>query len=518
MVLSAEDCAKTVALVEDERSQWYVARTGTNIRRPGCGGKRKTTAKDDQFLVLNTQRNRHSTSVETKNQLREVRGQFDEELTGNQAVDLHMIQNMLEVSKIDNDQNNIVALVIKEEEETKPKAAGAVNLQGETADNSILYSASSPLNNNLGAMLYSSEALLLQTNVTSVYLEEAVYTRFDNREEITRLITTIPFENGRITLRFKFTWLNDYWHFTLIEGLVKNKDNIIEFNLTPNRNIKAPRHVSFHCEEETVFTDLVNDVRLFLFNLRVQPDVQNHNQFDEAYDCSLNDHENRFKRKVEDESSSTTIETPYEEPTGDPILYSAAFPTSKDIEAMIYSSKPPLLKMNSSFINLGDATLSGIDVRNTYTRLNVLIPVENAKIWLRFKFPWLSSYWYLTSVEVQFISGADTKQYNLTLNQEITAPRHFSYHCGGQITFVDTENDIELNLYEVQAQPDAFRHRFSDAYNCVPFTTGPLWSGLFVAFILIVGLIFGLVALDNIKTMDKFDNHKTKQLSITVSE
>lgn len=92
MILSAEDCAKAVALVEDGRSQRYVARvlnvsrstvqrvlerfreTGRNARRPGCGRKRKTTANDDRFLVLNTLRNRHLTSVETRNQLREVRG------------------------------------------------------------------------------------------------------------------------------------------------------------------------------------------------------------------------------------------------------------------------------------------------------------------------------------------------------------------------------------------------------------------------------------------------------------
>ncbi|KAF2888980.1 hypothetical protein ILUMI_17193 [Ignelater luminosus] len=92
MVLSAEDCAKDVALVEDGRSQRYVARvlnvshstiqrvlarfrdTGRFIRRPGCDGKRKTTANNDRFLVFNTPRNCHLTSVETKNQLREVRG------------------------------------------------------------------------------------------------------------------------------------------------------------------------------------------------------------------------------------------------------------------------------------------------------------------------------------------------------------------------------------------------------------------------------------------------------------
>jgi transposase len=92
MVLSAEDCAKAVALVEDGRSQRYVARmlnvslstiqrvlerfqaTGRNTRRAGSGRKRKTAAIDDRFLVVSTLRNRQLTSVMTQNRLREVRG------------------------------------------------------------------------------------------------------------------------------------------------------------------------------------------------------------------------------------------------------------------------------------------------------------------------------------------------------------------------------------------------------------------------------------------------------------
>lgn len=92
MRLSAEDSAKAVALVEDGRSLRYVARllhcthtavrkcvqrfreTGRNTRRPGSGKKRKTTAADDRFVTLRMLRNRTSTSVEARNQLREVRG------------------------------------------------------------------------------------------------------------------------------------------------------------------------------------------------------------------------------------------------------------------------------------------------------------------------------------------------------------------------------------------------------------------------------------------------------------
>lgn len=69
----------------------------------------------------------------------------------------------------------------------------------------------------------------------------------------------------------------------------------------------------------------------------------------------------------------------------------------------------------------------------------------------------------------------------------------------------------------MQVQPVTKDRRFGDAYNCVPFTTAPIWSGLFVTALLCLGLLVGLSALGSIKTMDKFDNSKTKQLTITVA-
>lgn len=137
------------------------------------------------------------------------------------------------------------------------------------------------------------------------------------------------------------------------------------------------------------------------------------------------------------------------------------------------------------------------------------------QVTLRFKFPWQSGYWSLFSVEYV---GIDAKQYNLTLASPITAPRYFSYHCGGELVFRDAENGVELSVYDIQAQPDSRRHRFGSAYDCVPFTTAPIWSGIFTVFVLLLGLTVGLVMLGSIKTMDKFDNHKTKQLTITVWE
>ncbi|KAK4875017.1 hypothetical protein RN001_011439 [Aquatica leii] len=225
------------------------------------------------------------------------------------------------------------------------------------------------------------------------------------------------------------------------------------------------------------------------------------------------DNDKRLKRS----SSSVELLETYQEPINGPIVYSAVLPADKTVEAIIYSSKPPLLKTNASTIILGATNRTNLDIRDSYTRLIANIPVENGKISLRFKFYWISSYWYINSVEVEFVD-AQIKTYNLTMNQELTAPRRFSYHCGGSAVFTDVENSIELHLFDVQAQPDAHNHRFNDAYNCVPFTTVPILSGIFVTFILEIGLIVGLTAINSIKTMDKFDNHKTKQLTITVWE
>lgn len=226
----------------------------------------------------------------------------------------------------------------------------------------------------------------------------------------------------------------------------------------------------------------------------------------------------RLKRKANNSTTGTeNTETPYIEPITEPVLYSAVSPSNNHIEAMIYSSKPLFLKTKVSYIVLGEATINTMDIRDSYTRLIAKIRTENGKVSLKFKFNWLSGYWFMNSIEVE-IFDVQTRQYNLTLSKDLSAPRWFSYHCGGEAIFTDIEKDVELYLYDVQAQPDVRNHRFSDAYNCVPFSTAPILSGLFVSSILVIGLAFGLSALGSIKTMDKFDNHKTKQLCITIWE
>lgn len=91
MPLSVTDVARIVALIEDGRSQRYVSETlgkprttvqdawnrymetGNFNRRVGSGRKRKTSAIDDRFIVLNALRNRRTTAVHNQHLLQTVR-------------------------------------------------------------------------------------------------------------------------------------------------------------------------------------------------------------------------------------------------------------------------------------------------------------------------------------------------------------------------------------------------------------------------------------------------------------
>lgn len=207
---------------------------------------------------------------------------------------------------------------------------------------------------------------------------------------------------------------------------------------------------------------------------------------------------NRFKR------AATTEPSKDETPKG--VLF-----TNKEV--MIYSAQPPLLTINNDSVLLEKASSVTVDKRDI-VRVSVNVPVGEVKYNLKFKFYWQSGYWYFLNLEVM---GTDSKTYNLTSNRVISAAKRFSYHCGGTTRF-SNDDSISIEFYNFQVQLDAINTKFDDAYDCVHFTTPAIWSGLFVSFMLLIVLTLGIAALGSIKTMDKFDNSKTKQLNITVSE
>lgn len=70
-----------------------------------------------------------------------------------------------------------------------------------------------------------------------------------------------------------------------------------------------------------------------------------------------------------------------------------------------------------------------------------------------------------------------------------------------------------------QVQPLMVEQRqFSDAYDCVGFTTAPIWSGIFVSTIFLSVIMLALLCILEIKTPNKFESSRGKQLTFTVQE
>ncbi|XP_066253268.1 uncharacterized protein [Euwallacea similis] len=222
----------------------------------------------------------------------------------------------------------------------------------------------------------------------------------------------------------------------------------------------------------------------------------------------------RRKRNADDEAAAvTTIKENVEEKGY--VIYIGESKTKEF--ALLYSSKPLQLTISNTTRYLGNTDNSLITVDK---RLNIPVALpEKSKVILRFGISWVSGYWYLQTARVELIEESNpSTKYDLTTDENIMAPAHFSYHCNGQSVFSDQASGTKLTIFDLQVQIDAKKARFGDANDCVPFTTAPIWSGLFVTTILGLGLIVAITALMDIKTMDKFDSQATKNLAITVME
>ncbi|KAJ8977105.1 hypothetical protein NQ317_008451 [Molorchus minor] len=126
-------------------------------------------------------------------------------------------------------------------------------------------------------------------------------------------------------------------------------------------------------------------------------------------------------------------------------------------------------------------------------------------------------YWQLTGLVANYSSSVHNLTSSISDIYAPYSPTSFSYHCGDQV-FTDSAN-FELDITYFQVQPffngTGIVTRFSDAYDCVGFTSVPIWSGLFVSSILLLIMTFGLVMIMDIRTMDKFDDPKGKTITIT---
>ncbi|XP_012547044.2 uncharacterized protein LOC101739289 isoform X1 [Bombyx mori] len=202
-------------------------------------------------------------------------------------------------------------------------------------------------------------------------------------------------------------------------------------------------------------------------------------------------------------------------------LYNATGPPGKG--ALLYSSGWPELRLaNGKRVVLsnqvGECTVKP-------TRLYTMLVVKFAdgdsrdKITLEFSFKQSAGWWTAVGVEVIF-GSLETSGLNLKAPAPPDAPSAVlgrSYHCSQPLVYTSDEAILRLPDVQMQIFMDS-TERFADAFDCIGFTTVPIWSGLMVSFIMLLGLAVSVCMIMDIKTMDRFESNRSKQLTITVNE
>ncbi|VEN50451.1 unnamed protein product [Callosobruchus maculatus] len=152
------------------------------------------------------------------------------------------------------------------------------------------------------------------------------------------------------------------------------------------------------------------------------------------------------------------------------------------------------------------------DFSSVFTNESLTLTFKGGKVEVSFNFNNSNGYYELVEpVELQI----DSTVHKITSSSEMYAPNSFSYHCGDQVF-----SNGNFSLFFTDFQVELFfgslpnKTMFSDAYDCVGFTSVPIWSGLFVTSILLFIMTFGITMMMDIRTMDRFDDAKGKTITI----
>ncbi|KAL7289921.1 hypothetical protein TKK_0016308 [Trichogramma kaykai] len=117
----------------------------------------------------------------------------------------------------------------------------------------------------------------------------------------------------------------------------------------------------------------------------------------------------------------------------------------------------------------------------------------------------------------------DSKTVFLKSNEDIYFPYNTSYHCGTDNLFTylskanNTVDKITVTIKNMQVQMNATKFG-DDVWDCSGYFSAPIWTGIFVTFILAMIMIWGISMLMDIHTMDRFDDPKGKTITITAQE
>lgn len=158
--------------------------------------------------------------------------------------------------------------------------------------------------------------------------------------------------------------------------------------------------------------------------------------------------------------------------------------------------------------------------KNSATRITVDIKSEYSVSFV-FDFDESTTYWHLNAAESTF---KDQKPINLSL--QIGAPKEFSFSCSSDIYFAEKDDKSDISgvyfeRFQIQLKfgddTQSF-DKFADSYDCTGFTSIPIWSGLFITFLLLGIVAAGISYIMDIRTMDRFDDPKGKTITVTATE
>lgn len=173
------------------------------------------------------------------------------------------------------------------------------------------------------------------------------------------------------------------------------------------------------------------------------------------------------------------------------------------------------VKQNAISLPSSKATaLTRIDTDNTLILTIDFSDIEEIdSLMLDFFFPVKNmGYYTLKKVNYKTSSMSDSLETKL----DIYFPYNFSYHCSQNVVFIN--DTVYLNLTDMQVQIDSKDATFNDAYDCVGFTSIPIWTGIFVTSLLTLIMAWGLTMIMDIRTMDRFDDPKGKTITISAAE
>lgn len=136
--------------------------------------------------------------------------------------------------------------------------------------------------------------------------------------------------------------------------------------------------------------------------------------------------------------------------------------------------------------------------------------------------------YYLELANIQVCFGFALLSHAIHYDDERIVSRIFTYHIEcyegtlmkHTIIFTYSWICIYLIFFSIyfQVQVDVGVKRFNDSYDCIGFTSAPIWSGVFVSFIICFVVAVGLNQIMEIKPPNRFENSRGKQLTFTISE